>query len=158
MLDFYLSRILNDPVSLTKSIRGIQSTNDSGANNRKTSDPKLIKKALKKKAKKKAASAKAWNVRLDQARDAAAKKQQIRSHNLESRKLGGAVGANLSSKRIVEQDGDGEGGDGDRGKKEKRRRLGPHAGQGRNRAGFEGKKSGFINGGDRAASSAGSDR
>eukprot|EP00584_Thalassiosira_punctigera_P008522 CAMPEP_0172533780 /NCGR_PEP_ID=MMETSP1067-20121228/6365_1 /TAXON_ID=265564 ORGANISM="Thalassiosira punctigera, Strain Tpunct2005C2" /NCGR_SAMPLE_ID=MMETSP1067 /ASSEMBLY_ACC=CAM_ASM_000444 /LENGTH=464 /DNA_ID=CAMNT_0013318469 /DNA_START=197 /DNA_END=1591 /DNA_ORIENTATION=+ len=117
-----------------------------GSNTRKTKDPKLIKKALKRKAKKKAASAKAWNVRLDQAKDAAAKKQQIRSHNLESRKLGGAVGANLSAKRIVERDGEG-GGDGDEGKKkEKRRRLGPHSGQGMNRAGFEGKKSGFING------------
>lgn len=48
------------------------------------------------------------------------------------------MGANLSSKRIVERDnGEEEGG-----KKEKRRRLGPHS----NRAGFEGKKSGFING------------
>ena len=56
--------------------------------------------------------------------------------------MGGAAGANLSSKRIVERDDNG-GGDGTGGeKKEKRRRLGPHA----NRAGFEGKKSGFING------------
>ena len=111
-----------------------------GSNELKKNDPKLLKKALKRKAKKKAASAKAWNVRLDQAKDAATKKQSIRTHNLDSRKLGGAVGANLSSKRIVERDnGDGEEGGG---KKEKRRRLGPHS----NRAGFEGKKSGFING------------
>jgi len=126
-----------------------------GANVRKANDPKLLKKALKRKAKKKAASAKAWNVRLDQAKDAADKRQQIRSHNLESRKLGGAVGANLSSKRIVEQEGkDDEGGDGEK-KKEKRRRLGPHSSAGMNRAGFEGKKSGFINGEGTAASAGG---
>ena len=127
----------------------------SGANQRKKEDPKLLKKALKRKAKKKAASAKAWNVRLDQAKEAANKKQEIRAHNLDQRKLGGAVAANLSSKRIVEQD-DGAGGDGTDGggKKEKRRRLGPHSNQGRNRAGFEGKKNGFING-DNASSSGG---
>lgn len=112
---------------------------------RKKEDPKLLKKALKRKQKKKEASAKAWNVRVDQTKDAATKKQQIRTHNLDSRKLGGAAGANLSSKRIVERDDNGGGGDGtgtSGEKKEKRRRLGPHA----NRAGFEGKKSGFING------------
>ncbi|KAL3796234.1 hypothetical protein ACHAWO_010514 [Cyclotella atomus] len=112
-----------------------------GKNARKT-DPKLLKKALKRKAKKKAASAKAWGARLDQAKDALAKKQQIRSHNLEARKAGGAVGANLSSKKIVEKDEDGN----KDGEKAKRRRMGPHSGHG-NRAGFEGKKQGgFING------------
>lgn len=127
---------------------------NSGTNLRKTNDPKLIKNALKRKAKKKAASAKAWNVRLDQAKDATAKKQQIRSHNIDARKVGGAVGANLSSKRVMEQDGnnDGDGagaagGGSGKNNKEKRRRLGPHSGQGQNRAGFEGRKSGFINGG-----------
>ena len=109
-----------------------------GANTKKE-DPKLLKKGLKRKAKKKAASAKAWNVRVEQVQDSKSKKQQIRTHNLDSRKLGGAVGANLSSKRIVEQDDKEEGG-----KEEERRRLGPHS----NRAGFEGKKSGFINGSD----------
>ena len=123
-----------------------------GSNELKKNDPKLLKKALKRKAKKKAASAKAWNVRLDQAKDAATKKQSIRTHNLDSRKLGGAVGANLSSKRIVERDnGEEEGG----GKKEKRRRLGPHS----NRAGFEGKKTGFINGvGEGGGGSAGGNK
>ncbi|EJK63175.1 hypothetical protein THAOC_16187 [Thalassiosira oceanica] len=101
----------------------------------KTNDPKLIKKAMKRKAKKKAASAKAWGARLDQDKDAASKKQQIRSHNLDSRKQGGTTGANLSSKRIVEQD--------DKEKKKERRRMGPHSGK--NRAGFEGKKQGFLN-------------
>ena len=85
---------------------------------------------------------------MDQAKDATTKKQQIRMHNIDARKMGGATGANLSSKRIVEQNSDGNGGgDGDGSKKkEKRRRLGPHSGQGQNRAGFEGRKSGFING------------
>jgi hypothetical protein len=112
-----------------------------GKNIRKKNDPKLLKKALKRKAKKKAASAKAWGARLDQTKDAQTKKQQIRSHNLEARKVGGSVGANLSSKKIVEKDEEGKDGE-----KVKRRRLGPHSGQG-NRAGFEGKKQGgFING------------
>eukprot|EP00970_Alexandrium_tamarense_P000299 scaffold32_cov190-Alexandrium_tamarense.AAC.17 len=90
---------------------------------------------MKRKAKKKAASAKAWGARLDQAKDAQTKKIQIRSHNLDARKVGGAIGANLSSKRIVEKDEDK--------KDEKKGRRGPYAA---NRAGFEGKKQGFING------------
>lgn len=106
-----------------------------GTHSAKTNDPKLIKKAMKRKAKKKAASAKAWGARLDQEKDAASKKQQIRSHNLDSRKQGGAKGANLSSKRIVEHD--------DKEQKKERRRMGPHSGK--NRAGFEGKKQGFLN-------------
>lgn len=123
----------------------------SGTNTRKTNDPKLLKKALKRKAKSKVASSKAWNVRLDQAKEAATKRQAIRSHNLDQRKIGGSAGANLSSKRIKEdQNGGGEGGEG--GTKEKRRRAGPHA----NREGFEGKKSGgFINGGEGGGSSSG---
>ena len=119
--------------------------NNRGDNIRKTNDPKLLKKAIKRKAKKKTASVKAWNVRVDSVKSAKDKKQQIRVHNLESRKLGGSVAANLSGKRIVEAEKTGgEGKDGD--KKEKRNRQGPHADLGRNRAGFEGKKSGFING------------
>ncbi len=111
----------------------------------------MLKKALKRKAKKKTASAKAWNSRVEKVKDAVAEKQRIRSHNLDKRKLGGATAANLSSKRIVEGEGAvGEGGGGDGGgkdgKTEKRRRMGPHSNQGGNRAGFEGKKSGFING------------
>ena len=113
-----------------------------GKSTRKTNDPKLIKKKLKQKAKKKVASAKTWGDRLQQAKDKADKKQQIRSHNVDARKQGGSVGANLSSKRIKGKDDDDEGGD----KGGKRRRLGPHSNQGRNRAGFEGKKQGFING------------
>lgn len=113
-----------------------------GKNTRKTTDPKLLKKQLKQKAKKKAASAKTWGDRLDQAKEKADKKQQIRSHNLDARRQGGTVGANLSSKRIKGKDDDEEGGE----KGGKRRRLGPHSNQGRNRAGFEGKKQGFING------------
>ncbi len=122
----------------------------SGVNLRKTNDPALLKKALKRKAKKKSASAKAWNSRVEKAKDAVVERQRIRSHNLDQRKLGGATAANLSSKRIVERDAGeesgGDGGGGKDGKKEKRRRLGPHSNQGGNRAGFEGKKSGFING------------
>lgn len=112
-----------------------------GKNIRKTTDPKLIKKEMKKRAKKKAASAKTWGDRVEQVKEQKDKRQQIRSHNLDARRQGGAVGANLSSKRIK-----GAGDDEDGGDKGKRRRLGPHSDQGRNRAGFEGKKQGFING------------
>ena len=117
---------------------------DSGANLRKTNDPALLKKAIKRKAKKKSSSAKAWNSRVEKVKDSVAERQRIRGHNLDQRKLGGATAANLSSKRIVEKDaGEGDGGGG---KGEKRKRMGPHSNQGGNRAGFEGKKSGFING------------
>ena len=104
-------------------------------------DPALIRKAMKRKAKKKAKSAKAWEARTEELKDAKDQKQKIRSHNLEKRKLGGTVAANLSKKRIVtEEDKDNEG------KKEKRPRLGPYAGAGgKSRAGFEGKRQAFIN-------------
>jgi hypothetical protein len=118
-----------------------------GDNLRKMNDPAVIKKAIKRKAKKKVASAKAWNSRIEKVHDAVSERQRIRSHNIDQRKLGGATAANLSSKRIVtDKDGaatEGGGGDGGKDSKgEKRRRLGPHS----NRAGFEGKKNGFING------------
>ena len=112
-----------------------------GKNIRKTTDPKLIKKEMKKRAKKKAASAKTWGDRVEQVSEQKNKRQQIRSHNLDARRQGGAVGANLSSKRIKGADDEEDGG-----AKGKRRRQGPHSDQGRNRAGFEGKKQGFING------------
>eukprot|EP00985_Skeletonema_marinoi_P023449 scaffold15674_cov148-Skeletonema_marinoi.AAC.3 len=113
-----------------------------GKNIRKTTDPKLIKKEMKKRAKKKAASAKTWGDRVDSVKEQKDKRQQIRSHNLDARRQGGALGANLSSKRIKEDDDDKDKGD----KGSKRKRQGPHSDQGRNRAGFEGKKQGFING------------
>ena len=99
---------------------------------------------MKRKAKKKAASVKAWGARVEQVKDAVSKKQQIRTHNLDQRKLGGSVAANLSSKRIVvpNDEKDAKGGKVGEGADGKRRRAGPHA----NRAGFEGKKQGFING------------
>jgi DNA excision repair protein ERCC-4 len=117
-----------------------------GDNLRKMNDPAVIKKAIKRKAKKKVASAKAWNSRIEKVHDAVSERQRIRSHNIDQRKLGGATAANLSSKRIVTDkdstttEGGGDGGKDSKG--EKRRRLGPHS----NRAGFEGKKNGFING------------
>ncbi|KAL9186350.1 hypothetical protein ACHAXT_005588 [Thalassiosira profunda] len=110
-----------------------------GKDAHKKTDPKLLKKGIKRRAKKKAASAKAWGARVDTAREATDKKQRIRTHNLSQRKLGGAAGANLSGKRIKEAEGE----DGEKEGK-KRRRMGPHAGEGR--AGFEGKRGGFING------------
>jgi hypothetical protein len=108
-------------------------------------DPAIIKKAIKRKAKKKVASAKAWNSRIEKVQGAVSERQRIRSHNIDQRKLGGVTAANLSSKRIVTDKDSAttntEGGDGKDVKGEKRRRLGPHS----NRAGFEGKKNGFIN-------------
>jgi hypothetical protein len=124
----------------------VASVGGSGDNLRKMNDPAVIKKAIKRKAKKKVASAKAWNSRIEKVHDAVSERQRIRSHNIDQRKLGGATAANLSSKRIVTDkdstttEGGGDGGKDSKG--EKRRRLGPHS----NRAGFEGKKNGFING------------
>mmetsp|Transcript_22869 Transcript_22869/g.25778 ORF Transcript_22869/g.25778 Transcript_22869/m.25778 type:complete len:404 (+) Transcript_22869:123-1334(+) len=91
-------------------------------------DPAKLKKALKKKAAKKAKSQKAWKSRLETTQDKMSERQKIRNHNLDKRKLGGAVGANLSKKKIVD----------DSAESKTSRRL--------SRAGFEGKKQDFING------------
>ena len=99
-------------------------------------DPTLIKKALKRKAKQKASSAKSWEARTRQTEESVAERQKIRSHNLEKRKIGGTVAANLSKNKVVEEEPEKS--------SAKRRRMGPHA----NRAGFEGKKQDYINGGD----------
>mmetsp|Transcript_8040 Transcript_8040/g.11586 ORF Transcript_8040/g.11586 Transcript_8040/m.11586 type:complete len:409 (+) Transcript_8040:127-1353(+) len=95
-------------------------------------DPAKLKKALKKKAAKKSKSQKAWKSRLEQTQEKMNERQKIRSHNLEKRKLGGAVGANLSKKKIVD----------DSTESKTSRRL--------SRAGFEGKKQDFINGKSKA--------
>lgn len=105
------------------------------------SDPKLIKKALKRKEKQKASSSKAWEARTKQTEKSMAERQKIRSHNLEKRKLGGSIAANLSKRKIVEEEEE----DKDVGHT-KRRRMGPHTHK--NRAGFEGKKQEYINKGD----------
>lgn len=104
------------------------------------SDPKLIKKALKRKEKQKASSSKAWEARTKQTEKSMSERQKIRSHNLEKRKLGGSIAANLSKRKIVEEVQDKEVGF------TKRRRMGPHTHK--NRAGFEGKKQEYINKGD----------
>jgi len=91
-------------------------------------DPAKLRKAMKRKLAKKEKSRKAWASRTEQTKQNMDAKQAIRKHNLEKRKLGGAAGANLSKKRIVEQDKEGAGGR-----------------RGKGRAGFEGKKQGFLN-------------
>jgi hypothetical protein len=99
---------------------------------------------LKRKAKKKAKSQVAWKSRIEQTKDKMDEKQSIRNHNIKQRAIGGMAGANLSSKRIKDDEDKkaGEAGTGGVGSdKKKRPRLGPHAG----RAGFEGKKQDFIN-------------
>ena len=106
-------------------------------------DPAMIKKAMKRKAKQKDKSAKAWEARNTQVEESGMERQKIRAHNLEKRKVGGAIGANLSKKRIVSRNDPVEE-DGEGGKNAKRRRMGPHSGQ--NREGFEGKKREYING------------
>ena len=112
----------------------------------KDTDPALLKKAIKRKFKKKEKSQKAWKSRMEQTRESIDERQKIRGHNLDQRRIGGATGANLSKKRINDEDGkgadDSKGGTTEPGGK-KRARLGPHAGKGR--AGFEGKKQDFIN-------------
>jgi Surfeit locus protein 6/60S ribosome biogenesis protein Rrp14 len=88
-------------------------------------DTTTIKKALKRKAASKAKSQKSWQSRLDQQQDQAKNRQNIREHNLKQRRKGGADGANLSKKRMVDKSA------------EKSGRL--------SRAGFEGKKQEFLN-------------
>lgn len=108
--------------------------------NGKEADPNLLKKAIKRKAKKKAKSQEAWKSRMEQTKDKMDERQKIRSHNIGKRALGGAAGANLSKKRIAEDETEAK--DDKEGKK-KKARLGPHSGNAR--AGFEGKKQDFIN-------------
>merc|ERR1711957_44822 len=113
------------------------------------SDPALLKKAIKRKAKKKAKSQQGWKTRMVGVKTKMDERQKIRQHNIGQRKLGGAKGANLSSKRI--DDGNDDGRD-DAGK---RPRLGPHSGNTDTaRPGFEGKKQQFINKGGKKSAKA----
>jgi DNA excision repair protein ERCC-4 len=96
-------------------------------------DPAKLKKAIKHQAAKKAKSSKAWKTRLEQTREKMGDRQKIRNHNLNQRKLGGSSGANLSSKKIKDDEGKKAG--------EPKKRL--------SRAGFEGKKQEFLNKGDK---------
>lgn len=89
-------------------------------------DPSKLKKVLKRKEAKKKKSEKAWKSRMETAHKAVKERQKIRTHNLNARKKGGVIGANLSKKRIVTEE--------DVGKKLERQR-----------AGFEGRKKGFLN-------------
>lgn len=86
-------------------------------------DPAKLRKAINRRDAKKKKSAKAWKSRMDQTKEKMDERQKIRHHNLSKRKQGGAAGANLSKKRIApEEDG-----------------------QKKSRAGFEGRKQGFLN-------------
>jgi len=129
-----------------KSIEWGDSFKAASGTTTKDTDPALLKKAIKRKFKKKEKSQKAWKSRMEQTRESIDERQKIRGHNLDQRRIGGAAGANLSKKRINDEDGkgadDSKGGTTEPGGK-KRARLGPHAGKGR--AGFEGKKQDFIN-------------
>jgi Surfeit locus protein 6 len=106
-------------------------------------DPKRLKKAIARKDATKRKSKKAWQSRMEQTQSAAQQRQQIRQHNLQARKQGGSVGANLSSQKIKDNSGSAAaataatagsaGGSAD----QKGRRL--------SRAGFEGRKPDFLN-------------
>lgn len=93
-------------------------------------DPAKLRKELKRKVAKKQKSTKAWKSRMEQTKEKMDDRQKIRQHNLGKRKLGGAAGANLSSKKIADDEDATE-------EKKGRRRL--------SRAGFEGKKQEFLN-------------
>lgn len=90
-------------------------------------DPTKLRKALKRKMAKKEKSTKAWKSRLEQTKSSMDERQKIRTHNLDKRKQGGAAAANLSRKKIADEEKE----------EEKSTR--------RSRAGFEGKKQGFLN-------------
>jgi len=96
-------------------------------------DPAKLKKALKRKAVKKQKSQKAWKSRMEQTQSQKKERQQIRQHNLEARKQGGQIGANLSKKKIIPA---GE-------RKDEQGKKKPIA----SRAGFEGRKQDFLNSG-----------
>lgn len=117
---------------LTYFLTILNDENDSGESSK--NDPSKIKKAMKRKMNAKKKSAVAWKGRIEKTNQSKIERQTIRQHNLKQRKVGGAAGANLSKKRISE---DAEAGE------TKRRRMGPHSEK--SRAGFEGKKQGFIN-------------
>lgn len=85
-------------------------------------DPNKLRKALKRKVAKKEKSTKAWKSRLEQTKQAKDERQKIRTHNLDKRKLGGTAAANLSKKKIADEEKE----------EEKSTR--------KSRAGFEGKK------------------
>ena len=89
-------------------------------------DPAKLKRELKRKLAKKQKSAKAWKSRLDQKKETMEQRLKIRKHNVETRKLGGEAGANLSKKRIATEE-----------ENDMTRR--------RSRPGFEGKKQEFLN-------------
>mmetsp|Transcript_16876 Transcript_16876/g.23883 ORF Transcript_16876/g.23883 Transcript_16876/m.23883 type:complete len:451 (+) Transcript_16876:195-1547(+) len=105
----------------------------------KNTDTSQLKKQIKRKVKKKAKSQEAWKSRMENVKEKMDERQKIRNHNIDKRKLGGAAGANLSKKRINEDEKEKDAATGGK----KRPRLGPHSGKGR--AGFEGKKQDFIN-------------
>jgi len=73
---------------------------------RNNNDPIKLKKKIKQKLKKKEQSAKAWKERLERQENAKMERQKIRTHNLQQRKKGGSIGANLSKKRIAKDDAD----------------------------------------------------
>lgn len=97
-------------------------------------DAVQLKKKIKIKKKKKAKSVEAWKSRTENIKGNMDERQKIRIHNIDKRKKKGNVGANLSKKRIKEEEAN---------VKAKKSRLGPFSGSGR--AGFEGKKHDFLN-------------
>mmetsp|Transcript_20100 Transcript_20100/g.33345 ORF Transcript_20100/g.33345 Transcript_20100/m.33345 type:complete len:402 (+) Transcript_20100:75-1280(+) len=98
-------------------------------------DPNKLRKALKRKMAKKEKSTKAWKSRMEQTKGQMDERQKIRTHNLDKRKQGGASGANLSSKKIADEEKEEE---------KSSRRM--------SRPGFEGKKQGFLNQGKKGSS------
>lgn len=103
----------------------------------------ILKKAIKRKAKKKSKSQEAWKSRMEQTKEKVEERLKIRNHNIKQRSVGGAVGANLSKKRIKDDQDNAVDDEGGKDKK-KRPRLGPYS-TSKSRAGFEGKKADFIN-------------
>lgn len=91
-------------------------------------DPAKLRRAVKRREAKRAKSQKAWKTRMEQQSEKAKNRQQIRQHNLQTRKQGGAAGANLSRRKIADAENP-----------EAKKKVGG------GRAGFEGRKQGFLN-------------
>jgi hypothetical protein len=64
-----------------------------------------LKQKQKRVIAKKRKSQKQWSSRLEQIHTASMERQQIRNHNLQSRMVGGSIGANLSKKEMKQTNG-----------------------------------------------------
>ena len=98
-----------------------------------------LKQQQKRIVAKKKKSTKQWNSRVEQIATATTERQQIRTHNLTTRQMGGSVGANLSKKEMKTTTGTNKKND------VSNSSTNTKAKPQQQRAGFEGRKNHFLN-------------